>query len=120
MAYILVGASVLAIPVGFSEEIWALGSELSIWNIVVLSPISIILIALYVCFTFYSELFNQYRFEHVKRAIAIYLLSLVVVAILLTEIPVASWGIGPGVALKPIVIAPFPASRDASVSNAIS
>ena len=78
---ILVGASLLAIPVGFTEEVWRLGSELPSLNVAFLGLISIVFIGLYVYFTFYRDLFQQYRFEYIKRVIAIYILTLVIVAI---------------------------------------
>jgi uncharacterized membrane protein len=119
LAQILVGASVLAIPVGFTEEVWTLGAKLPIWNVVVLALISIVFIALYVYFTFYRDLFHQFRSEYVKRVISIYLLSLMVVAVLMTILQIAEWN-DSTVAIKRIVIIAFPASMGAAVSNAIS
>ncbi len=120
LAQILVGTSILAIPVGFAEEVWALGSELPIWNVVLLALVSLVFIALYVYFSFYRDLFHQYRFEYVKRVTAIYLLTLAVVASLLTIIQVAPWGTEPVVALKRVVIVAFPASMSAALSDSIS
>lgn len=120
IAQILVGASVLAIPVGFTEEVWNLGTELPIWNVAILALISIVFVALYVYFTFYRDLFHQFRFEYVKRVIAIYLLSLAVVAILLTVVRVAAWSADSAVALKRVIIVAFPATMSAAVSDAIS
>ena len=52
IAQILVGASILAIPVGFTEGVWILGAELPIWNVIALALISMVFIALYVYFPF--------------------------------------------------------------------
>ena len=120
LAQILVGASILAIPVGFTEEVWTLGADLPILNVAGLALISIAFIALYVYFTFYRDLFNQYRFEYVKRVLAIYLLTLAVVASLLTIILVAPWGTESVVAIKRVVIVAFPASMSAALSDSIS
>ena len=120
LAQILVGASILAIPVGFTEEVWRLGADLPIWNTAGLALISIVFIALYVYFTFYRDLFQQYQFEYVKRVLAIYLLTLAVVATLLTIIRVAPWSTEPLVALKRAVIVALPASMSAALSDSIS
>jgi uncharacterized membrane protein len=120
LAQILVGASILAIPVGFTQEVWTLGAELPLWNVVALALISVIFIALYVYFTFYRDLFQQYRFEYVKRVVAIYVLTLALVASLLTIIQVAPWGAEPAVAIKRVVIVAFPASMSAALSGSIS
>ncbi len=120
LTQILVGASVLAIPVGFTEEVWTLGSELPVTNVVGLSIISLAFIALYVYFTFYRDLFAQFRFEYVKRVLAIYFLTLVVVASLLTIIQGAPWAAEPTVAIKRVVIVAFPASMSAALSDSIS
>jgi uncharacterized membrane protein len=120
LAQILVGASLLSIPVAFTEEVWRLGSQLPTGNIVALALISLLFIALYVYFTFYRDLFQQYQFEYLKRVLAIYLLSLLVVGSLLTLIDVAPWGTDPAVALKRTVIVAFPASMSAALSDSIS
>ena len=86
----------------------------------ILALISIVFVALYVYFTYYRDLFHQYRFEYVKRVLAIYLLALMVVATLLTVIQIAAWPDDPVVALKRFVIVAFPATMSAAVSDALS
>lgn len=120
LAQILVGATVLAIPVGFTAEVWNLGVELPNLNVFILALLSVIFIALYVYFTFYRDLFQQFRFEYVKRVASIYILSLIVVAVLLTVIQAAQWNDDTLSAIRTVVIVAFPASMGAAVSNAIS
>lgn len=116
---IIVGASILAIPVGFTEEAWKLGERLPLLNILILAGISILFIAAFVYFNFYRELFRQYWSEYLKRVFAIYLLSLLVVGVLLTIIDVAPWETDVSTAIKRVVIVAFPASMSAAVSDAI-
>ncbi len=116
---IVVGASILAIPVGFTEEAWRLGERLPLPNIAALAAVSIAFIAAFVYFNFYRELFRSYWVEYVKRVLAIYLLSLAAVAALLTLIDVTPWGVDNLLAIKRIVIVTFPASMSAAVSDAI-
>jgi len=116
---IIVGAAILAIPIGFTEEAWKLGERLPNLNIAILAIISVLFIAAFVYYNFYRDLFQQYWFEYVKRVLAIYILSLLVVGILLTLIEVAPWNTNFIVALKRVVIVAFPASMSAAVSDSI-
>lgn len=120
LAQIIVGASILSIPVGFTEEVWTLGSELSHSAVGILALVSVAFIALFVYFTFYRDLFAQFRFEYLKRVLAIYLLSLLVVAMLLTIIDVAPWTESPVVAIKRMVIVGLPASMSAALGDSIA
>ena len=120
LAQILVGASILAIPVGFTEEVWVLGSELPSWNVLILGLISVIFIALYVYFTFYRDMFREYQFEYLKRVFAIYILTFTIVGILLTIIGAAPWAVETEVAIKRSVIVAFPASMSAALSDSVS
>ncbi|MBN1254768.1 MAG: DUF2391 family protein [Deltaproteobacteria bacterium] len=116
---IIVGASILAIPVGFTEETWSLGERLPFSNILVLAIISLVFIALFVYFNFYRFQLKNYVFEYIKRVIAIYVLSLIVVGMLLTIIEKCPWGTDTMVALKRIIIVAFPSSMSAAISDTL-
>ena len=116
---IIVGAAILAIPVGFTEETWDLGERLPLKNVLFLTIISIIFIATFVYFSFYRMNLKGHVFQYVKRVLATYLLSLVVVGILLTIIEKCPWGIDNILAIKRIIIVAFPASMSATVSDSL-
>lgn len=116
---ILVGSGVLAVPVAFTEETWRLGSTLPARNIFILAGMSILFISAYVYFSFYRGLLRQHLFNYVRRVLAIYLLSLIVVAVLLTIIEMAPWIADWRLALRRTIIVGFPASMSAAVSDAI-
>jgi uncharacterized membrane protein len=116
---ILVGASLLSIPVAFTSEVWELGVQLPMINIVALVAISLAFIALFVYFNFYRDLFSEFRLEYFKRVVAIYILSAAVVGVLLTLIQVAPWGTDNVVAFKRIVLVTFPASMSAALSDTL-
>lgn len=120
LAQIIVGASILSIPVGFTEEVWRLGAELPVANVAALGLISLVFIAAFVYSSLYRDLFAQFRFEYAKRVVAIYLISLAVVALLLTVIRVAPWTTAPLVAVKRVIIVAFPASMSAALGDSIS
>ena len=75
---VVVGASILAIPAGFTEETWNLGHELPTANVAVIAAISVAFIAFFTYFNFYREYISEYRWQFVTRIFAIYGLSLLV------------------------------------------
>jgi uncharacterized membrane protein len=116
---VIVGASILAVPVAFTEETWTLGSQLPLRNVVGLSAVSMLFIALFVYFNFYRFNFKGHVFEYCKRVVAIYLVSLIVVGLILTIIRKCPWGSDNLLAIKRILIVAFPASMSAAVSDTL-
>jgi len=116
---VIVGASLLAVPVAFTEETWNLGAELPTLNVLALSGLSLLFIGLFVYFNFYRYLFRQHALEYLKRVTSIYVFSLVVVGLLLTLIQRCPWGFDNALALKRILIVAFPASMSAAVSDTL-
>ena len=116
---VIVGASFLAIPVAFTEETWRLGEELPLFNVLILSALSLLFIGLFVYFNFYRYVFRNNAGEFAKRIAGIYFFSLLVVALLLTIIQRCPWGIDNLVALKRVLIVSFPASMSASISDTL-
>jgi len=114
---IIVGATILAIPVGFTEETWSLGERLPFANLLALTIISLAFIASFVYFNFYRFQLKTHVFEYIKRVAAIYTLSLIVVGAILTIIQVCPWGTDNVLAIKRIIIVGFPASMSAAVSD---
>ena len=116
---IIVGASILAIPVAFTEETWDLGEILPIRNVLYLAVLSIMFISAFVYFNFYRFHFKGHSFNYIKRIIGTYGLSLIVVGLILTIIQKCPWGIDNILAIKRIIIVAFPASMAATVSDTI-
>lgn len=116
---IIVGSSLLAVPLAFTEETWKLGELLPLANIVYLSLLSVTFIAMFVYFNFYRGTLKDHILEYIKRVFAIYGFSLLVVGILLTIIQKCPWGVDNLLAVKRIVIVGFPASMSAAVSDGL-
>lgn len=114
---IIVGASVLAIPVGLTEETWILGRELPLKNVILLGVISVIFISCFVYFNSYRFHLKSHVAEYIKRVAATYVLSLAVVGTLLTVIGKCPWGADNILAIKRIIITAFPASMAATISD---
>ncbi|MHC4290205.1 MAG: DUF2391 family protein [Planctomycetota bacterium] len=116
---IIVGASILAVPVAMTEETWVLGTELPLRNVLMLSGLSVLFIAGFVYYNFYRFNFEGHLLEYIKRVLAIYLCSMLVVGLLLTIIQKCPWGADNVLAVKRIMIVSFPASMAAAVSDTL-
>jgi len=116
---IIVGASILAVPVAFTEETWTLGKELPLVNVLILSFLSIIFISLFVYSNFYRFTFKGHIFSYIKRVVSIYVFSLIIVGLILTIIQRCPWGVDNILAIKRMLIVAFPASMSAAISDTL-
>jgi len=116
---VVVGASILAIPVALTEEAWTLGEKLPVQNVGYLSLLSMIFISTFVYFNFYRFNFSGHALDYIKRVLGTYIISLIVVGLILTIIQKCPWGIDNILAVKRIIIVAFPASMSATISDTI-
>jgi hypothetical protein len=82
-------------------------------------PISILFIAMFVYFNFYRFQLKNHLFEYIKRVIATYFVSFIIVGVLLTIIQRCPWDTNIILALKRVIIVTFPASMSAALSDSI-
>jgi uncharacterized membrane protein len=115
----IVGATILAIPLGFTEETWKLGEQLPLRNVLYLTVLSLLFISLFVYYNFYRFHLKGRVFEYVKRVIATYFVSLIVVGVLLTIIDKCPWQTDYMLAIKRIIIVSFPASMSATIADVL-
>jgi len=116
---VMVGASLMAVPVALTEEAWTLGERLPLMNIGILALLSLFLISTFVYFNFYRNWLDGRVFNYIQRVVGTYFFSMLVVAIILTIIQKCPWGVDNLLALKRIIIVTFPASMTATVSDTI-
>jgi uncharacterized membrane protein len=116
---VIIGATILAIPIAFTEEVWKLGNELPWPNILALVAISFTFVSLFVYYNYYKESFSGNQLNFLKRILSTYLIALIVVAIILTVIQKADWVNMLDVSLKRAFILAFPASLSAAVTDSI-
>lgn len=116
---VVIGATILAVPVGFSEESWRLADELPAGRIAMLAAISLVFIGGFVYYNYYRGTFAEHWDEYVKRVLSTYLFSLLVVAGLLSVIEVEPWTMDLALAIKRTIIVAFPASMSAVVADTI-
>jgi uncharacterized membrane protein len=116
---VIVGAAILAIPVALTEEAWNLGDTLPVRNVMGLGILSVLFISTFVYFNYYRSNFAGHALDYLKRITGTYILSLIVVALILTIIQKCPWGTDNLLAIKRIIIVTFPASMSAMVSDVI-
>ncbi|MEO9483954.1 MAG: DUF2391 family protein [Ekhidna sp.] len=116
---VAVGAALLALPISFTEEAWVLGETLPFANVLGIGIVSLLLIALFVYFNFYRSTLKGHVFSYVKRSIGTYLISLIVVALILTLIEKCPWGVDNMLVIKRIIIVAFPASMSGTLSDTL-
>ncbi|MBW2995671.1 DUF2391 family protein [Candidatus Woesearchaeota archaeon] len=117
---VMIGASILAIPVGFTEETWELGEILPLLNIILLMALSIFFISAFVYYNYHKHhRLEKHWTEFIKRVISTYVFSFLVVALLLTLIQKTPWMTDWLLAVKRIIIVTFPSSMSAVVADVI-
>ncbi|PWJ42433.1 DUF2391 family protein [Sediminitomix flava] len=114
---IIVGASILAVPTAFTEEVWTMGDELPWLNTLLLSGISLVFIACFVYYSSYKMQFKLFRKEFLFRILSTYILSVVIVGILLKIVNKCPWFLDFNLALKRTLIGAFPASLSATLTD---
>jgi uncharacterized membrane protein len=117
---VIVGASILAIPVAFTEEVWNMGDDLHWMNIIALSAVSLLFLGSFIYYTSYRKRLELFRKEYYKRIFFTYFLSILVVGLLLFIVDKAPWFTDFDIALKRTIIGAFPASMSATVTDNIS
>lgn len=117
---IIVGATILAIPVAFTEETWQLGELLPLNKVLGIMAFSLFFVSAFVYYNFYrKENIREHWDEFIKRVLSTYFISLIVVALILTLIEKAPWSTNYLLAIKRIILVAFPASMSAAVADMI-
>ncbi len=114
---IMVGASILAVPVAFTEEVWNMGDDLHWYNVLLLNTVCLIFMGCFIYFKSYRKHLNLYRVEFYKRVFATFLLSVLIVGLLLTIVGKCPWITDFDLALKRVLIGSFPAAMSATVTD---
>ena len=116
---IIVGATLLAIPVAFTEELWNLAEVLPLINIIALSLISLLFIGIFTYHNYYQNNAAGHKGEFLKRILTTYILSLLVVALILFLIQKGPWSTDWLLALRRVLLVGFPASMSAAVADLV-
>ena len=113
----IVGATLIAIPLSYTQEAWVLAEELHIFNIFILWIISFVFIVSFMYFNIYRHHLSGHVFEFIKRVIGLYLISFCVSAIFLTAIDKVPWSFDLILSIKRILLVAIPASISAAITD---
>jgi len=119
MLQVIIGASILAIPVGFTAEVWDLARTLPLINVFGFMMLSIIFISAFVYYNYYRDNFNGHKLDFVKRVLFTYFFSIAIVALILNLIQQTPWSTDSVLSFKRVVIVSFPASMSAAIADMI-
>lgn len=120
IAQVIVGSSILAIPVGLTQETWEIGAGMPVLNSIFIFLISLTFISILIYYTTYKHVGGFKHKEHLlKRIIGTYVFSFIVVSVLLSLVGKAPWSTDFIVALKRVVLVSLPASVSAAIADMI-
>ena len=113
----IVGAILLAIPIGFTEETWRLGETLPMSNIIMILVFSLFLVTLFAYRNLSKNKPGFYWYDLAKRVVVMYFISFVMVTILLLIIQRAPWSTDWVLAFKRTIIVAFPSCLSATIAG---
>lgn len=116
---IVVGASILAVPVAFTEEVWTMGDELPWLNVMLLNLVALLFMGGFMYYKGYRQHLKMYKNEYYKRLLSTFLLAVLIVAILLTIVNKCPWVSDFDLAMKRVLIGSFPAAMSATVTDSL-
>lgn len=116
---VIIGSTLLAIPVSFTQEVWDLGAELALTKILLLGLVSMIFISSFIYYNFYKNHLTGHVFDFIKRILLTYIFSFLIATCVLLLIDKAPWGIDNILALKRTILVAFPASMSAAVADGL-
>jgi uncharacterized membrane protein len=116
---IIIGATILAVPVGLTEETRRISSNIPLLNTILIATISLLFITIFTYYHYYQHSLKHHYIECIKRVVFTYVVSLCVVGIILTLIQQAPWSTDLLVAIKRIIIIALPASMSAAIADTL-
>jgi len=116
---VIVGSTILAIPLAYTQEVWDLGTSMSMRNIFFLLLLSLTFISGFVYYTYYRKDFKSHYIEFIKRSFSTYVFSFLIVTLILALIGKAPWTVDWVLAFKRTVLVAFPASMSATIADTI-
>jgi len=123
---VIIGASILAVPVGFTQETWDLGGKLGcttcglpMINVLGLLALTVIFLAMFTHFHYHHHSPKHYTLIFLKRVFFTYLFSFIIVAVILALIQQAPWQTDWLLAFKRTIIVTFPSSMSGTIADTI-
>jgi len=107
---VAIGACILAFPVAVTEEIWALGSELSLGRVLGLAAASVFLLAIVIYVVHRHEGLPLTHKAFLLRLVVTYAVTLSISALTLLSIDQLDFFQDPLIAFKRTILVAFPAT----------
>jgi uncharacterized membrane protein len=120
LAEVAIGASIIAFPIAVTEEIWNLGSDLSLARVLVVAAVSFVLLAAAIYLVHHHDDFPLTHRGFVVRVAATYSVTLLISACMLIAIDQFGLFEDPVVAVKRAIIVAFPASFAATLVDSFT
>lgn len=118
LVQVIVGSTLLAVPVGFTVEVWNFSEQLSFINIFGIFIISVIFISIFTYYHYHGASIKKHWLIFTKRVILTYIFSFIAVFIILVLVNKVSFS-DFIISLKRIIIVTLPASMSAAVADTI-
>uniref|UniRef100_UPI0032165D42 DUF2391 family protein n=1 Tax=uncultured Draconibacterium sp. TaxID=1573823 RepID=UPI0032165D42 len=115
LSQLIIGASVLSVPIAFTEEAWDLSKTIPMLNLGVVVLLTLCFIGIYAFKGIYQGNIKQRKATFVKRVLIDYGVTLVVVVVVLFALNKFPISHDPIIAIKRVIIISFPASMGAIV-----
>lgn len=115
LSQLIIGASVLSVPIAFTEEAWNLSKTIPILNLGIIVFLTLGFIGIYAFKGIFQGHIKKRKATFVKRVLIDYGVTLVVVVIVLFALNKFPINTEPLIALKRVIIISFPASMGAIV-----
>ena len=115
VSQIMIGAFALAIPISFSEEAWRLSESLPVFNLFLLSILSLSFLGFYTYQSIFQGDIKKRKFAFVFRVFVAYLIAFIVVSLILLSIdkfPIVDDTL---IAIKRAIVISMPASMGAII-----
>ncbi|WP_430816300.1 DUF2391 family protein [Carboxylicivirga sp. RSCT41] len=115
LSQLIIGASVLSVPIAFAEEAWNMSRTLPTFNLIVIVLLSLCFISIYAYRGIYQGQIKNRIPTYIFRVLFDYLITFCVVIVVLfalNKLPILS---DFDIALKRVIIISFPASMGAIV-----
>jgi len=116
---IIIGSTILAVPVGFTEETWRLGEKLPWINVIGILLLSVLFISIFIYYNYYRGKIRHHWDKFIERIIITYLVAFIIVSVILTLIDMAPWSTDIFLSLKRIIIVALPSSMSAAIADMI-
>ncbi len=116
---VIIGATILAIPVGFSSEVWKISETIPIQNVAAIIGLSLMFLGIFTYYHYHNKLsVTKHWNVLVKRTLFTYIVSFLVVFVILTliqKVSIFDLAIG----LKRTVLITLPSSMSATIADTL-